>query len=151
MPTGQQYQAHSMNGLRPARVSGKLASLNGLDDFGIIEQRFSVAVVTSHTTDLPLFTVLYLSDSGYRRLFMESERLLDMPSRGRFTGVAVYLRVLRSILPIWKRKWVETLNEIDNLVGVKVMSNPSQLTRIRCPSNISRSTTCSTQSETVPQ
>ncbi|OTA91232.1 hypothetical protein M434DRAFT_389172 [Hypoxylon sp. CO27-5] len=43
-----------------------------------------------------------------------------MPSRGRLTGVAVYLRVLRSILPIWTRKWVETLNEIDNLLGVKV-------------------------------
>ncbi|KAL7623085.1 hypothetical protein AAE478_006764 [Parahypoxylon ruwenzoriense] len=120
----EQHQEPLVNGLRPSRVSGKLASLNGADDIGIVEQRFSVAVVASHTADTPLYTVLYLSDSGYRRLFMESERPLDMPSRGRLTGVAVYLRVLRSVLPIWERKWIETLNEVDNLVGIDDLFNP---------------------------
>ncbi|KAI0144106.1 hypothetical protein F4776DRAFT_661201 [Hypoxylon sp. NC0597] len=118
LPSTHMYQPK--DGLRPARVTGKLASLSGIDDIGVIEERFSIAVVASHATDMPSYTIVYLSDSGYRRLFMESERPLDMPSRGRLTGVAVYLRVLRSILPIWTRKWVETLNEIDNLLGVKV-------------------------------
>ncbi|KAI1140303.1 hypothetical protein F5Y05DRAFT_313052 [Hypoxylon sp. FL0543] len=113
-----QYQPK--DGLRPARVSGKLASLGGTEDIGVIEERFSIAVVASQLADMPSYTIVYLSDSGYRRLFMESERPLDMPSRGRFTGVAVYLRALRSILPIWTRKWVETLNEVDNLLGVKI-------------------------------
>ncbi|KAI1104486.1 hypothetical protein F4804DRAFT_187801 [Jackrogersella minutella] len=114
------YQYQPKNGLRPARVSGKLSSLSSTDDIGIIEERFSIAVVASHTADMPSYTVIYLSDSGYRRLFMESERPLDMPSRGRLTGVAVYLRVVLSVLPIWKRKWIETLNEVDNLVEVKI-------------------------------
>ncbi|KAI0885841.1 uncharacterized protein GGS22DRAFT_179533 [Annulohypoxylon maeteangense] len=114
------YQYRPKNGLRPARFSGKLTSLSGTDDIGIAEERFSVAVVTSHTADMPLYTIIYLSDSGYRRLFMESERPLDMPSRGKFTGVAVYLKVLLFVLPIWRRKWTETLNEFDNLVGVKI-------------------------------
>ncbi|KAI1204290.1 uncharacterized protein F4807DRAFT_472322 [Annulohypoxylon truncatum] len=114
------YQYHLKNGLRPARFSGKLTSLSGTGDIGIAEERFSIAVVASHTADMPSYTIIYLSDSGYRRLFMESERPLDMPSRGRFTGVAVYLKVLLSVLPIWRRKWIETLNEFDNLVGVKI-------------------------------
>ncbi|KAI1418563.1 hypothetical protein F5Y13DRAFT_2710 [Hypoxylon sp. FL1857] len=118
LPSTHKYQAKG--GLRPARVSGKLVSLSGMDDIGVIEERFSVAVVASNTADMPSYTIIYLSDSGYRRLFMESERLLDMPSRGRLTGVAVYLRVLRSILPIWTGKWVKTLNEVDNLLGVKI-------------------------------
>lgn len=108
------------NGLRPSRVSGVLASLDGVDSIGIIEERFSLAIVTSHTADMPPYTIFYLSDSEYRRLFMESEQPLDMPSQGRFTGIAVYLKVLLSIFPIWKRKWVETLNEIDKLVGVEI-------------------------------
>ncbi|KAI1452189.1 hypothetical protein F4805DRAFT_471046 [Annulohypoxylon moriforme] len=114
------YQYHLKNGLRPARFSGKLTSLSGTDDIGIAEERFSIAVVASHTADMPMYTIIYLSDSGYRRLFMESERPLDIPSRGRFTGVAVYLKVLLSILPIWRRKWIETLNEFDNVAGVKI-------------------------------
>ncbi|KAF3058551.1 hypothetical protein GL218_05448 [Daldinia childiae] len=69
---------------------------------------------------MPPYTIFYLSDSEYRRLFMESEQPLDMPSQGRFTGIAVYLKVLLFIFPIWKRKWVETLNEIDKLVGVEI-------------------------------
>ncbi|OTB16432.1 hypothetical protein K445DRAFT_58648 [Daldinia sp. EC12] len=52
---------------------------------------------------------------------MESEHSLDIPGQGRFTGIAVYLRVLLFIFPLWRRKWVETLNEIDKLVGVKVI------------------------------
>ncbi|KAI1468036.1 uncharacterized protein F4812DRAFT_428609 [Daldinia caldariorum] len=108
------------NGLRPSRVSGVLASLDGLDNIGIVEERFSLAIVTSHTTDMPPYTIFYLSDSEYRRLFMESERSLDMPNQGRFTGIAVFLRILLSIFPLWRRKWVETLNEIDKLVGVKI-------------------------------
>ncbi|KAI1799094.1 hypothetical protein F4811DRAFT_128712 [Daldinia bambusicola] len=108
------------NGLRPSRVSGVLTSLDGLDNIGIIEERFSLAIVTSHTTDMPPYTIFYLSDSEYRRLFMESERSLDMSNQGRFTGIAVFLRVLLSIFPVWKRKWVETLDEIDKLVGVKI-------------------------------
>ncbi|KAI0377252.1 hypothetical protein F5Y04DRAFT_180576 [Hypomontagnella monticulosa] len=108
------------NGLRPARVSGKLASLNGIDDIGVFEERFSVAVVSSYTTDMPSYTIFYISDSEYRRIFLESDRPLDMPGQGRFTGVAVYLKVLLSIIPIWMRNWVEALNEIDNLVGVKI-------------------------------
>ncbi|KAI2473153.1 hypothetical protein F4781DRAFT_223807 [Annulohypoxylon bovei var. microspora] len=118
LPNAHQYQLK--NGLRPARFSGKLTSLSGTDDIGITEERFSIAVVASHTADMPSYTIIYLSDSGYRRLFMESERPLDMPSRGRLTGVAVYLRILLFVLPIWKRKWVETLNEVDNLVEVKI-------------------------------
>ncbi|KAI1389684.1 uncharacterized protein F4822DRAFT_399282 [Hypoxylon trugodes] len=118
LPTDHEYQLK--NGLHPARVHGKLSSLNGMDDIGIIEQRFAIAIVSSHTGDMPSYTIICLSDSGYRRLFMESERPLDMPSRGRFTAVAVYLKVLLSVFPIWKRKWIETLNEVDNLVGVKI-------------------------------
>ncbi|OTB07025.1 hypothetical protein M426DRAFT_92778 [Hypoxylon sp. CI-4A] len=79
------------NGLCPARISGKLASLNGMDDIGIIEERFSVVLVSSHTMDMPSYTIVYLSDTGYRRLFMESNQPLDMPGRGRLTGVAIYL------------------------------------------------------------
>ncbi|KAI2639119.1 hypothetical protein GGS26DRAFT_376989 [Hypomontagnella submonticulosa] len=118
LPGKQNYWPN--NGLRPARVAGKLASLNGIDDIGVCEERFSVAVVSSYTTDMPSYTILYISDSEYRRIFLESDRPLDMPSQGRFTGVAVYLKVLLSILPIWNRNWVEALNEIDNLVGVKI-------------------------------
>ncbi|KAK6951043.1 hypothetical protein Daesc_007572 [Daldinia eschscholtzii] len=104
------------NGLRPSRVSGVLASLDGTDNIGIIEERFSLAIVTSHTTDMPPYTIFYLSDSEYRRLFMESEHSLDIPGQGRLTGIAVYLRVLLFIFPLWRRKWVETLNEIDKLI-----------------------------------
>ncbi|KAI2625073.1 hypothetical protein GGR54DRAFT_629498 [Hypoxylon sp. NC1633] len=118
LPKAQHYRPK--NGLRPARVFGKLSSLNGTDDIGILEQRFSIAVVASHTADMPSYTIIYLTDSEYRRLFMESERTLDMPSRGGLTAVAVFLKVLLSILPIWERKWVETLNEVDNLVGVEI-------------------------------
>ncbi|KAI1088797.1 hypothetical protein F5B19DRAFT_496041 [Rostrohypoxylon terebratum] len=118
LPSNYQYQLK--NGLRPARFSGKLTSLSGMDDIGIIEERFSIAVVASITGDMPSYTIIYLSDSGYRRLFMESERPLDMSSRGNFTGVAAYLKVLLYVLPVWKRKWIETLNEFDNLVGVKI-------------------------------
>lgn len=108
-------------GLRPSRVTGKLSSLDGLDDFDVIEQRFSVALVTSYKTDLPVFTILYLTDSKYRRLFVESDRPLDVPYHEQFTAVAVYIKVLRCILPLWEQKWTRTLNEVDNLVGVKVI------------------------------
>ncbi|KAI1500819.1 hypothetical protein F5X99DRAFT_385071 [Biscogniauxia marginata] len=124
----KEFQRRPYNGLRPSRVSGRLTSLGGTGDLGIIEERFAIALVTSQNHELPIFTIVYLSDSGYRKLFIESERSLDIPSRGQFTSIAVYLRLLRSILPLWKRKWVGTLNEVDNLVGVKIddLFNPEQ-------------------------
>ncbi|KAK7745091.1 hypothetical protein SLS62_009955 [Diatrype stigma] len=110
----------SQGGLRPSRVTGKLSSLDGMDDVDVIEQRFSIALVTSYEMDLPIYTILYLTDSKYRRLFVESDRPLDMPYHGQFTAVAVYIKVLRLILPLWEQKWTQTLNEVDNLVGVKI-------------------------------
>ncbi|KAI1380998.1 hypothetical protein F4677DRAFT_207871 [Hypoxylon crocopeplum] len=118
LPRPQQYWPKG--GLRPSRISGKISSLSGTGDIGILEQRLSIAVVASHTADMPSYTILYLTDSEYRRLFMESQRPLDMPNRGAFTGVAVYIRVMLSVLPIWKRKWIESLNEVDNLIGIKI-------------------------------
>ncbi|KAI5860266.1 hypothetical protein GGS23DRAFT_581856 [Durotheca rogersii] len=117
----QQRRRRALDGgLRPSRVAGKLASLDGTADVGIVEQRFGLAVATTYTADLPLFTVLYLTDSGYRRLFVESGRPLDVPAAGRLAGVAVFLRILRAVLPLWERRWIESLNEVDNLVGVEV-------------------------------
>lgn len=107
-------------GLRPSRVTGKLSSLDGMDNFDVIEQRFSIALVTSYETDLPTYSILYLTDSKYRRLFVENDRPLDVPYYGQFTAVAVYVKVLRLTLPLWEQKWTRTLNEVDNLVGVKV-------------------------------
>ncbi|KAI1495191.1 hypothetical protein F5X96DRAFT_206690 [Biscogniauxia mediterranea] len=123
-----EYQRRPSNGMRPSRVSGRFASLDGTQDLGVMEERFAIALVTSQKHELPIFTILYLSDSGYRKLLVESEGSLDIPSRGRLTGIAVYLKLLCSILPLWKRKWVDTLNEVDDLVGVKIddLFNPAQ-------------------------
>ncbi|KAI0595857.1 hypothetical protein F4775DRAFT_567090 [Biscogniauxia sp. FL1348] len=59
-----------------------------------MEERFATALVTSRKHELPIFTMLYLSEWIYWRLLVESERTLYSPSRGQFAGIA------RSYLPV---------------------------------------------------
>ncbi|KAI8966640.1 hypothetical protein F5Y11DRAFT_343389 [Daldinia sp. FL1419] len=114
------------NGLRPSRVSGVSASIYGANNIGILEEKSSIAVMTSHMTDMAPYTIFYLSDSKYRRLFMENEQPLAIPNQGRFTGIAVYPRVILFIFLIWEHKWVETLNEINKLVGIDKLFYPKR-------------------------
>lgn len=90
----------------------------------IAEQRFSIGLKTTSKMDLPVFTVINLSDAMKHKVL---ETLAgDWAAAGiqywsAGTGYAAFAFRIRLMCDCWAEVWTRTLDQLDGLLSVDVI------------------------------
>ena len=117
-------------GLRRAytgRVSGHLTAPSDVRrDLDIHEIRYSVGLKTTWKFDLPVFTLVTMSNSfsgleDLGELYDASAwRAVNIRPLIRATGIAAFAFRVRSLLPGWADQWSRLLDQIDRVLSADV-------------------------------
>jgi hypothetical protein len=125
---------YAEEGVELVRAQGDLFSPISGKVMHIVERRFSFALKTTTAVDLPIFTLINLSDyvlpdSGIKSLARnqvhnsEEWKSLNIRPWIRGTGIAAFAFRIHSWCGIWARLWSKLLDEIDGVSGIEVSPN----------------------------
>ena len=107
------------------RTRGALrAPINGKGRY-VAEKRLAVAVKSTTKMDLPIFSIVNLTDIDDTYEYMEPLAGNDWEAAGiqiwpGGTGLAAFARRIQMLCGLWAKEWTRTLDELDGLLTVDV-------------------------------
>ncbi|KAI2606607.1 hypothetical protein GGR54DRAFT_620502 [Hypoxylon sp. NC1633] len=109
------------------RIDGTLNVPNDKANLSIVECRYSIGLQTTYDMDLPIFSMVTLSDKKwyvYQDDLNKSEcwREANIQPWNRSTGVAAFAVRIYSLLEYWKDDWINLLEEIDTALNTDLQN-----------------------------
>jgi hypothetical protein len=97
--------------------------LTSEEKLSLREVRYSIALITEHYEEKPLFTIVTLQDNGqdYSWDTRLSQRLeSDIQGSGMAAGISAFQYIVSMVLKRWNENWNHTLDYIDKIRTVEV-------------------------------